>query len=100
MSSVRLVYDKACYLPIELEHKAYWVVKALNFDFKNVVEKRMLQLSELEEIREVVYENSRIYNECTKRWHDAKVRSKKFTEGDQMLLSIQGLDFFFRKIKE
>nr|GFA79967.1 reverse transcriptase domain-containing protein [Tanacetum cinerariifolium] len=28
----KLVYEKACHLPIELEHKAYWALKQANFD--------------------------------------------------------------------
>nr|GFC69232.1 reverse transcriptase domain-containing protein [Tanacetum cinerariifolium] len=28
----KLVYEKACHLPIELEHKAYWALKHVNFD--------------------------------------------------------------------
>nr|GEZ42119.1 reverse transcriptase domain-containing protein [Tanacetum cinerariifolium] len=28
----KLVYRKACHLPIELEHKAYWALKQANFD--------------------------------------------------------------------
>ncbi|GKA75294.1 reverse transcriptase domain-containing protein [Tanacetum coccineum] len=28
----KLVYRKACHLPIELEHKAYWALKHCNFD--------------------------------------------------------------------
>nr|GFA54925.1 reverse transcriptase domain-containing protein [Tanacetum cinerariifolium] len=30
----KLVYGKSCHLPIELEHKAYWVLKHVNFDLK------------------------------------------------------------------
>nr|GEZ43344.1 reverse transcriptase domain-containing protein [Tanacetum cinerariifolium] len=30
----KLVYGKACYLPIELEHKAYWALKHCIFDLK------------------------------------------------------------------
>nr|GFB44278.1 hypothetical protein [Tanacetum cinerariifolium] len=28
----KLVYGKACHLPIKLEHKAYWALKQANFD--------------------------------------------------------------------
>ncbi|GKC15580.1 reverse transcriptase domain-containing protein [Tanacetum coccineum] len=28
----KLMYRKACHLPIELEHKAYWALKHCNFD--------------------------------------------------------------------
>ncbi|GJV13302.1 reverse transcriptase domain-containing protein [Tanacetum coccineum] len=30
----KLVYGKACHLPIELKHKAYWALKWTNFDLK------------------------------------------------------------------
>ncbi|GKA98643.1 reverse transcriptase domain-containing protein [Tanacetum coccineum] len=30
----KLVYGKACQLPIELEHKAYWALRHCNFDLK------------------------------------------------------------------
>nr|GEV66050.1 DNA-directed DNA polymerase [Tanacetum cinerariifolium] len=30
----KLVYEKACHLPIELEHKAYWALKHCSFDLK------------------------------------------------------------------
>ena len=66
MSSFRLVFRKACHLPVELEHRAYWVTRQLNMDRKMAGKKRILQLSELEEFRNEAYENAKIYKEKTK----------------------------------
>nr|GFA27834.1 putative reverse transcriptase domain-containing protein [Tanacetum cinerariifolium] len=57
----RLVYRKACHLPLELEHKAYWALKHANFNLKTAGDHRKLQLNELNELRDQAYENSLIY---------------------------------------
>ncbi|GKB88177.1 reverse transcriptase domain-containing protein [Tanacetum coccineum] len=82
----KLVYEKACHLPIELEHKANWALKHANFDLSTAGDHRKVQLNELNELRDHAYENSLIYKEKTKRIHDAKIKNRVFNVGDQVLL--------------
>ncbi|GJU07677.1 reverse transcriptase domain-containing protein [Tanacetum coccineum] len=48
----KLVYGKACHLPIELEHMAYWALKHCNFDLKTAGDHRKVQINELNELRD------------------------------------------------
>ncbi|XP_071928096.1 uncharacterized protein [Coffea arabica] len=78
MLPYRSVYEKSCHLPIELEHKAYWAIKAINMDFNLAGGRRLLELSELEEHRLPAYENAKIYKEKIKHWHDKHIIPKQF----------------------
>nr|GEV60754.1 reverse transcriptase domain-containing protein [Tanacetum cinerariifolium] len=95
----KLVYEKSCHLPIELEHKAYWALKHVNFDLKTAGDHQKLKLNELNELRDQAYENYLIYKEKTKKIHDSKFKNRIFNVGDRVLLFNSRLKIFSRKLK-
>ncbi|RVW17983.1 Pro-Pol polyprotein [Vitis vinifera] len=80
MSPYRLVYGKACHLPI-------------------AGAKRCLDLNEMEELRNDAYINSKVAKQRMKRWHDQLISNKEFHKGQRVLLYDSRLHIFLGKLK-
>ena len=59
----------------------------------------MLQLNELDELRQNAYDSSRIYKKKTKAWHDKHLMHSELKPGQQVLLFNSWLKLFPRKLR-
>nr|GEV17735.1 reverse transcriptase domain-containing protein [Tanacetum cinerariifolium] len=65
----------------------------------NYTARKEIQINELNELRDQAYENSLIYKEKIKRFHDLKIKNRVFNIGERVLLFNSRLKIFSGKLK-
>ena len=70
----------------------------LNYDFKLVGEKRLSDISSLDEWRTQAYENAKLFKEKVKRWHAKRIQKREFKVGEYVLLYNSRFRFFAGKL--
>ena len=69
-------------------------IKELNYDFKLASEKRLFDISSLDEWRTQAYENAKLFREKVKRWHNKRIQKQEFKVGEYVLLYNSRFIFF------
>src|SRR3954471_23852069 len=65
---------------------SFWAVKELNAGPKLAGEKRLMNLTSLDEWRSEAYESAKMFKEKVKKWHDKRILKHEFNIGDKVLL--------------
>ncbi|RDX72219.1 Pro-Pol polyprotein, partial [Mucuna pruriens] len=100
MSPYWIAFGKACHLLVEIEHRAYQAIMQCNLAYDQADKQRKLQLQELEELRLEAYENSLIYKQKVKQFHDQQILRKEFQVGQKVLVFKSCLKLIVVELKD
>ena len=82
----QLVYGKEVMLPIEFKIHAYKLAAKLGLELSEALQQRVMQLNELDEIRQQAVQHTLLVQHQRIKWHDRFIKNKKFHKGDRALL--------------
>ncbi|XP_015158557.1 uncharacterized protein [Solanum tuberosum] len=99
LSPYKLVFGKACHLPVELKRKPLWALKKINLNWDIASTGRVHQILELDEFCLKAYKSLVLYKENVKLWHDAKILIREFQVGESVLFFNSRLKLFPGKVK-
>ncbi|XP_019228284.1 PREDICTED: uncharacterized protein LOC109209467 [Nicotiana attenuata] len=99
ISPYKLVFRKACHLPVELEHRPWWALRQLNLDSEAARTSKVTELHELDKFRYHAFESTRLYKERMKMIHCRNILERNFKPGDTVLLYNSCLRLFPGKLK-
>ena len=81
-----LVYGKQVLLPIEFQVKNFHMDVQLGMDLEEAQKHRILQINELDEIRQDALQRTMLIQNQRNKWHDKFIKKKKFNTRDWELL--------------
>jgi len=82
----KLVYGKEVLLPIEFQVKTLCIVAQLGLNLDEAQKQRILQLNELDEIRQDAIQRTILVQNQLSKWHDKFIKKTHFQQGEWALL--------------
>jgi hypothetical protein len=89
------VYGKQVLLPTEFQVRTFCISVELGLNLYEAQKKRVLQLNELDEIRQDAIQRAILVQNQRSKWHDKFIKKKHFQPGDWALL----FDSLFKTFK-
>ena len=82
----QLVYGKQVLLPIEFQLHTFKLADDLGIDLSKAQKERIMQLNQLDDMRQVAIEHNILIQQQREHWHDKYIKKKQFKVGDWALL--------------